>query len=183
MANDILVVDVESTCWQDKTPPPGEVSEIIEIGALMLEAGKTLDILVRPQFSRVSPFCAGLTGITQEDVDKGILLAEACERLKVEMSSDKVALWASYGDYDRNQFDRNCRLYHIPSPFVGSHLNIKALVASAMGWRKEVGMARALSILGLELEGRHHRAGDDARNITRMFSSLIKAGKYKCQES
>lgn len=57
----ILVVDVESTCW-DGDPPRGEENEIIEIGVCTLEvaSGQRRDrrsILVRPERSRVSPFC------------------------------------------------------------------------------------------------------------------------------
>lgn len=33
--DEIAVIDVESTCWPDE-PPPGEESEIIEIGIRLL---------------------------------------------------------------------------------------------------------------------------------------------------
>lgn len=38
---------------------------------------------------------------------------------------------------------------------------------------REVGMAEALEILRLPLEGIHHRAHDDAWNIGRILSALI----------
>jgi inhibitor of KinA sporulation pathway (predicted exonuclease) len=58
----ILVIDVESTCWQD-TPPVREESEIIEIGICTVDvaSGKRLEkesILVKPERSKVSEFCA-----------------------------------------------------------------------------------------------------------------------------
>jgi inhibitor of KinA sporulation pathway (predicted exonuclease) len=34
--NKVLVVDVESTCWQNGVPP-GQVSEIIEIGICVFD--------------------------------------------------------------------------------------------------------------------------------------------------
>lgn len=56
----IIVVDVESTCWQD-TPPDGQESEIIEIGVCIdVALGKRLEkesILVKPEKSRVTQFC------------------------------------------------------------------------------------------------------------------------------
>ncbi len=82
----VIVVDVEATCW-DGSPPPGEASEIIEIGVCPLElsTGRRLEkrsILVRPKRSRVSPFCTQLTTLTQAQVDGGITFMEACEVLR-----------------------------------------------------------------------------------------------------
>jgi inhibitor of KinA sporulation pathway (predicted exonuclease) len=55
----ILVVDVEATCWEGD-PPPGQISEIIEIGLCVLDVTtlarvEQRDILVRPGCSTVSP--------------------------------------------------------------------------------------------------------------------------------
>ena len=77
----ILVVDVESTCWAGD-PPPGQMSEIIEIGLCVvdvaaLERVERRSILVRPACSTVSAYCTQLTTLTQADVDGGIPLAEA----------------------------------------------------------------------------------------------------------
>jgi inhibitor of KinA sporulation pathway (predicted exonuclease) len=44
-----------------------------------------------------------------------------------------------------------------------------------MAWPREVGMAAALARLGIELEGKHHRGGDDARNIARLLAKVLKA--------
>ncbi|MFZ1266587.1 MAG: DNA polymerase III, partial [Anaerolineae bacterium] len=57
----ILVVDVEATCWQGE-PPPGQSSEIIEIGLCLLDVAtlarvERRDILVRPIRSTISAFC------------------------------------------------------------------------------------------------------------------------------
>ena len=57
----IVVVDVESTCWEGKTPE-GQVSEIIEIGICLLdvhtfEISDNRGILIQPQHSEVSDFC------------------------------------------------------------------------------------------------------------------------------
>jgi hypothetical protein len=70
----IIVVDVESTCWEGP-PPNGEESEIIEIGlcTLNIADGARLDrrsIIVRPERSRVSAYCMQLTSITQSQVDE-----------------------------------------------------------------------------------------------------------------
>ena len=82
----IIVVDVESTCWQG-APPRGQESEIIEIGICPVEiaSGQRLgkeSILVKPMCSTVSKFCTKLTTLTQEQVDTGITFKEACAILE-----------------------------------------------------------------------------------------------------
>src|SRR5215468_2050454 len=99
----IVVVDVESTCWEG-SPPSGERSEIIEIGISTVDitSGQVLDrdsILVRPEHSRVSAFCTQITTLTRQQVDEGIPFREACRALR-ERHQTKDRLWASYGDYD-----------------------------------------------------------------------------------
>jgi len=37
-------------------------------------------------------------------------------------------------------------------------------------------MAQALEMLGLPLEGTHHRGGDDAWNIARLLAELLRRG-------
>lgn len=176
----IIVIDVESTCWEG-TAPAGQVSEIIEIGVSPLDifSGRQLgkeSILVRPEHSTVSEFCTRLTTLTQDQVNSGISLQEACILLKEKYLTRKRT-WASYGDYDRRQFERQCRLSEIAYPFGPSHINVKNLFAITNGLPREVGMAGALRHLNLPLEGTHHRGGDDAWNIARILSELIMSGE------
>ncbi len=172
----ILVVDVESTCWEGD-PPGGQESEIIEIGLCVLDIAtcqrlEKRSIIVRPEHSTVSAYCTALTTLTQEDVEGGISLSEACHILTREYRS-KQRLWASYGDYDRRQFERNCQACGVAYPFGPGHINVKSLFAVIRALRREVGMKKALEILGLPLEGTHHRAGDDAWNIAGILGELL----------
>jgi inhibitor of KinA sporulation pathway (predicted exonuclease) len=172
----VLVIDVEATCWEG-APPPGQENEIIEIGLCPIDVatGRRLakeSLLVRPERSRVSAFCTRLTTLTQEQVDGGIPFAEACDRLRRNYFGG-LRTWASYGDYDRNQFERQCRSSGVKYPFGPTHLNVKNLFALFRGLHHEVGMAQALEMLGLPLEGTHHRAGDDAWNIAAVLLALL----------
>ena len=177
----ILVVDVEATCWEDD-PPPGQISEIIEIGLCVLDVAtltrvERRGILVRPVCSTVSPYCSQLTTLTQAQVDDGGMpLVEACQLLAREYQAP-ARLWASYGDYDRKQFERNCREYGIAYPFGPTHLNVKTLAAVVCGWSGEVGMSEALKRMGLALEGTHHRGDDDAWNIAAILSRVLRSGR------
>ena len=172
----VLVVDVEATCWE-ASPPPGQQAEIIEIGYALLDVplGKIRregSILVRPQRSRVSAFCTDLTTLTQAQVEEGISFEEACRFLRESLDS-QAGTWASYGDYDRKQFVRQCASFEVPYPFGEAHLNVKSLFARTHGLRREVGMATALKVLERPLIGTHHRGDDDARNIAGILADLL----------
>lgn len=172
----ILVVDVEATCWEG-APPPGQESEIIEIGLCLLEVASgqrsdTQSILVKPERSEVRPFCTQLTTLTQEEVDRGMTFKAACLLLQQKFAS-KNRVWASYGDYDRRQFQKQCEAFAVNYPFGPTHINVKNLFAIAHGLADEVGMAKALELRRRPLEGVHHRAGDDAWNIAGILSELL----------
>lgn len=172
----VIVVDVESTCWEGE-PPPGQESEVIEIGvcALDVASGRRLErrsILVKPERSTVSPFCTRLTTLTQEQVDGGIPFRQACAMLR-ETCLTKDRVWASYGDYDRRQFERQGQARAVGYPFGPGHLNVKSLFALTHALSREVGMSEALALLNLPLEGVHHRGGDDAWNIAGILSELL----------
>ncbi|MEK6238124.1 MAG: exonuclease domain-containing protein, partial [Planctomycetales bacterium] len=103
-------------------------------------------------------------------------LAEACRVLKSEYDG-KNRLWASYGDYDRNQIERNCKDLGVGYPFGKTHLNVKNLFAAAMGLPREIGMDGALQRLNIPLEGTHHRGHDDAWNIALILATVLKASR------
>jgi inhibitor of KinA sporulation pathway (predicted exonuclease) len=139
----ILVVDVESSCW-DKDQPKNEISEIIEIGIAVvnidkLEITNNSTIIVKPQRSKISKFCTDLTTLTQDQVDQGITFQEATNLLLTEYNS-KNRIFVSWGDYDRKMFENNSRDYNVKYPFGPRHLNLKNLFALANGLEKEVGM-------------------------------------------
>ncbi len=177
LLDQILVIDVEATCWDGKIPE-GMENEIIEIGICPFDvkSAEPLEkrsILVRPEKSTVSEFCTSLTHLTQEQVDGGISFKDACKILRSEYSGHRRVM-ASYGDYDRRQFERQCQSFNVGYPFGSTHLNIKNLFAVVSGLKHEVGMAGALEYLDLPLEGTHHRGVDDAWNIACILSVILK---------
>lgn len=173
--NKIIVIDIESTCWKENTSK--DVNEIIEIGICPIDtkSGKVLEprsIIVKPTYSTVSEFCTNLTTLTQEDVDKGISFSNACSTLVNECETKKY-VWASYGFYDRNQFEIQCERENVQYPFSYAHINVKILFALVNSLRRQVGMAEALKILKIPLKGTHHRGGDDAQNIAQILSRVL----------
>ncbi|WP_345990599.1 3'-5' exonuclease [Chryseobacterium sp. Chry.R1] len=170
----ILIIDLEATCW-DSRPPRGQESEIIEIGVCVMDAktgeiSRNEGILVRPQYSKVSPFCTELTTITQKMLDEeGVLFDDALDILRAEYHSEHLT-WASYGNYDLNMLQNQARRFNLDYPLSDSHINVKTLFGCVHPTiRKSVGMSRALGELNLKLEGIHHRGVDDAKNIAKIL--------------
>jgi inhibitor of KinA sporulation pathway (predicted exonuclease) len=172
----ILVIDVESTCWETRDEQNAKTSEIIEIGMVLVGAGGVLrgverNLVVRPQFSEVSTFCTTLTTITQDEVDTtGISFLAAIADMKACFRLQDV-IFASWGDYDRKMFRENCTLHQLRYPFSNQHLNVKALFAAIYG--KTGGQQECGETLGITMEGTAHRALPDARNIAKILSHLL----------
>ena len=178
LLDQILVIDLESTCW-DGPPPPGQISEIIELGIAAIDVAslkriEKRSILIKPTRSEISDFCTRLTTLTAADVQSAGSLADAARTLKKEYRSQDRR-WASWGDYDRRQLERVCKELNVGYPFGISHLNVKTLFAVANGLPHELGMDAALQHAGLPLEGTHHRGGDDAWNIANLLCRLLSS--------
>ena len=175
----VLIIDVESTCWEPpEVQPRNEISEIIEIGIAVvnlkdLKIVENNSIIIRPQRSRVSKFCTKLTSLTQEYVDRGTTFQEAVSILSKNYDSEN-RVFVSWGDYDRKMFERNCKDYGVKYPFGPRHLNLRNTFTILHGLDREPGMDQALTQLGMTLDGIHHRGIDDARNIANLFIYTLK---------
>jgi inhibitor of KinA sporulation pathway (predicted exonuclease) len=174
----IIIIDLEATCWEGEVPV-GQENEIIEIGLCVLDIetgtiSKNEGILVKPQRSKVSPFCTELTTITQDLLDsKGVFFDEAIEML-CEQYDPEDYTWASYGAYDISMLQKQCKKFHVSYPMGRQHINVKTLFDKTRGLVKPTGMNGALHILGIPLEGTHHRGVDDARNIAKILHWCLK---------
>ncbi|HVO71678.1 MAG TPA: 3'-5' exonuclease [Aggregatilineaceae bacterium] len=172
----VIVIDIEATCWDD-APPEGQEAEIIEIGVCAVDVPTSTrlskrSILVKPEHSEVSPFCTELTTLTQAQVSGGVSFEHACQILRRRYrTSDRT--WASYGDYDRRQFEKQCAVRNVPYPFSPTHINVKNLLAVFQGLRSEVGLVNALELMHLPLEGTLHRGADDAWNTALILLKLM----------
>lgn len=174
----LVIVDIEATCWENNQNPPGQQSEIIEIGVCTLdlttgEMGTARSVLVRPARSKVSNFCTQLTTLTQAQVEQGVTFAEACQILKEEYAT-QARVWGSWGKYDQRMFEEQCASFLVEYPFSQQYINLKQLFKKQYDLQRPIGMEKALEMLQLPLLGTHHRGDDDARNIARITGEMLK---------
>jgi len=173
-----IVFDLEATCWDIEKKM---ISEVIEIGAVRLnpkmEKTGEFQMFVQPVINPVlSPFCQKLTGIKQEQVRSAQKFPEVT-RLFQEWIGDKYWL-CSWGFYDRKKMKDDCILHKMPYDWTSFHISIKHQYATL---RKErpCGIIKALRDFQWKFEGQHHRALEDARNISRIFKAVYPALRFE----
>ena len=174
----ILVADFEATCWEKRKK---DLNEIIEIGIVV--CSDNCDILgmfssvVKPFVNkRLSEQCIKLTRITQEEVDKSDYLPVVIDKLCFWFA-DQFSLsitdikWGSWGSSDITVLKRDCERHDILYP-LGDHVNLESLYC-----RKEnikgIGATKAIESKGFIIEGREHRALDDALNLCKITRYIL----------
>jgi 3'-5' exoribonuclease 1 len=174
-----FVIDLEATCDENHAIPR-EQTEIIEIGAVLCD-GETLtpcgefQTFVKPlRHPKLTRFCTQLTTITQADVETAPPFAVAVQRLSAwlrERDALGKILFCSWGDYDKNQLQRQERQGGVRLPLGRDHLNLKEAFRrrSSHGDDSKLGTGQALRRLKLRFDGTAHRGIDDARNIAKLL--------------
>ena len=173
-----LVLDLEATC-SDKKEISRDEMEIIEIGAVMVEA-KNLDIIsefqtfINPvRHPILTQFCTKLTSITQEEVNESPKYPEAIDNFKAWLYQYPNFIFGSWGNYDYKQFQKDSNFHQLPYPIESEHINLKQLFSTNQNLKRRYGMAKALQLAGITLEGTHHRGIDDARNIAKLLPYIL----------
>jgi inhibitor of KinA sporulation pathway (predicted exonuclease) len=172
-----IIFDLEATSWEDRNLPADK--EIIEIAAVQLDEQLVLqsefDSFVRPlENPMLSAFCSDLTRIKQERIDQADSFAVVFPRF-IDWIGPGAFTLASWGDFDLNQLQRDFKRHGIkfPKRMIKKHVDIKALFASRQHVRP-CSLLQALQMLHFPIEGTHQRGIDDARNIAKLYKSLIK---------
>ncbi|WP_348970939.1 3'-5' exonuclease [Pseudomonas atacamensis] len=182
----LYCVDLEATCdevGESESPRPLEVTpeqmEAIEIGLVVIDL-ETLEVVdefqqfIRPRINPVlTDFCKQLTSIQQADVDSASTYAEVGQELGVFIARYPDAAWASWGDYDARQLERDAGLAACPSLLFGlQHFNVRK-------WHKGLyddqpkSLKLTVESLGLVWQGTYHRGIDDARNVASIVKEML----------
>jgi inhibitor of KinA sporulation pathway (predicted exonuclease) len=179
-----VIFDLEFTAWpgsmQRNWMAPGEFKEIVQIGAVKVDAATLVPIsdfecLVKPRFNPViSNYLEQLTGITNDGVaNRGVDFADAFARF-VDFTDGGVI--AAFGRDDL-VFEENIQLYGLrDAPSMPRYKNV-------IPWLLENGIdprgkhaCDVAFLCGAQFMGRKHDALDDARSVTAGIAALIKRG-------
>lgn len=176
--SEVIVIDLEATCWDTAEEKAVNTSEIIEIGICVLnvltgEITKPAGLIIKPRQSKISPFCEELTTITQAMVDEGMSFVDALAILRADYGVGN-RMMAGYGNYDKTMLTRQCFNYGVKPMFGPTYINISAMATLKLKANKRVGLKGALERWGLTFKGTQHRGVDDAVQAARVLWEIIK---------
>ena len=166
----LYCVDLEATCDEvganESLRPLAVVPEqmkTIEIGLVVidLETLKVIDEFqrfVRPQINPIlTDFCKKLTSIQQADVDSAGTYVEVGQELEAFITHYPNAAWASWGDYDARQLERDAGFAACPSLLEGlPHFNARKWHAGLYDNRPK-SLKQTVESLDLAWLGTYHR--------------------------
>lgn len=87
------------------------------------------------------------------------------------------AVFCSWGEFDRRQFERDCAFHDVSWPFGTQHVNLKKLYTERFPLKRGDGFGAVLKKHNMQFEGRPHRGIDDARNILRIMPLILNIGE------
>lgn len=182
----LLVLDFEAQCVNGMKL---EVQEIIEFPVIVIDVkNKSITDLIfhtyiKPvNYPQLFPFCKELTGITQEQVDSGLLLEDALRQLDTFLQKknilDKKFTFITCGDWDLRTCLRREATYKKINykEYLKSWINIKKVFKDFTKTEIKAGMVGMLKYLSLDLEGRHHSGIDDSKNIAKIVLHFLNNG-------
>jgi len=172
-----IVYDLEATCWEGNTT--GRQQETIEIGAVKLNRyGEVLDSFsrfVKPEIHPfLSPFCLHLTQIDQADINRASKFPSVIEDYMDWIGLEEEYILASWGNFDRIQLERDCKLHRLEDDWLINHINLKKQYARLKRINNPIGLKKAVKKEGFEFTGMHHRAIADAENLTKIFGKYLE---------
>lgn len=172
-----ILYDLEATCWLGR--PPKGVQEIIEIGAVKVNAfGEVLgdfNRFVKPVVNPIlSGFCTRLTTITQDDVNQAKTFPKVIEDFKDWINIYDEEYWlCSWGDFDVQMLRRDCILHQLEHDWLEPFINIKNQYKDLKKLDKGPGLKKSTKQEGFDFTGKHHRAIADAENMSKIFIKYI----------
>ncbi|MDI2590162.1 exonuclease domain-containing protein [Pseudomonas sp. 681] len=179
----LYCVDLKATCDEvGKSESPRQLAvvpaqmETIEIGLVVIDL-ETLEIVdefqrfVRPQINPI--FTEKLTSIQQTNVDSAGTYVDVGQELGTFIARYPNAAWASWGDYDARQLERDAGFAACPSLLQGlTHFNARKWHAGLYDDRPK-SLKQTVESLGLVWQGTYHRGIDDARNVAAIIKEML----------
>lgn len=175
-----IILDLEATCYERGQKPIGFSNEIIEIGAVKLDENFNIldeyNKFLKPKnHPIISQFCNELTTINQDDIDN----ADDAKDVLIDFfnwSNNQVGkvVYMSWGFYDKNQFRYDLKINKLNIELINdnNHRSLKHEYGK-LHRIKPCGLQKACRRENIVFEGTAHRGIDDAKNIVKIFKTMI----------
>ena len=178
--------------------------EIIEFPVVLIDTRSMKQVacfhtFIKPEiYPTLTDFCKELTGISQEEVDGGVVLQVAIRQLHSFLLENEVFgsnyAFVSCGSFDANAIKWECSYKELFVPsYLKRWINIQQVfpihkycndrenyVDDVYAIKQDFKILKTiqefLEMCGLEFEGREHSGIDDAKNIARVILSCLKKG-------
>ena len=183
----IGILDLEFTAWKGSSQrnwsEPWEWREIVQIGLLLVDAGRgfsvcdEIEILVRPLRNPIlSDYFTSLTGITQEQLEERALpFEDAIARLCEFCASGEFII---FNGSDGEIIRENCAMREMAPPCQEIRMfDFSPLLARTLGRPLNELISSVLPTLaGIEVVGRPHTALHDCRAISAALAKWRESG-------
>ena len=183
MGKDFLVTDFEFTQYRKRMGRPrGFFSEIIEIGAVLLD-GTTYEVkgkvqnFVQPAFypkqaQEALDFCM----ITAKDMKKAISFPQMLEAIK-KLYVPGHTWFVAWGGEDYHVVDMGCQHHKLDNPVLyDDYLDLAEAYKVMKGDDYTTGLRKATEEQQVETGGIWHTAYDDAANTGKLLVKLLQDG-------
>lgn len=180
LPNEFIVFDLEWTAWEGSQERNwsdlGEYKEIYDIGAVHVvgedyEVADTFRQLVTLEVvPRLPIYSTDLTGITQQDIDKGgVVFQEALKQFDAFTKGLTCYCWGHDGDI----LEENCRLKTIENPFTPDRfVNMREVFKEQGVPADNYHSSTIVEYFGKQNTHTAHQGLDDALNIVEALKLL-----------
>ena len=162
----IVFFDLEMCCWDSKEKTIGEIIEfsLVEVDVDSLVVTQQAQYYVKPENDEISEFCTSLTGITPRMVNRqGRPLSEVLSSIEKKFGKNKTFMsWGSDDKVIRNECSEKGILFNFHS-----FVNFSVLFRLSHGI-SQISQVKAMSMYGIEFEGRQHSGLVDAQNLSKL---------------
>jgi len=185
----ICAMDLELTCWDDKSTQFSTKQEVIEIGVVVLDANRLIvenqiSRTVRPMYNpELSDYCKNLTGITQDEIDGSKnLLVETRNMFADGLPDPKDFVWACWGHdpvWLQNEMIDKSYTNDVDRTLYYDQRWINVSLCAGGG-----GLKRGCKTYNVEYEQPAHRALADAISVSRIVKAMgLKPMDYQISNS
>ncbi|NLP13456.1 MAG: exonuclease domain-containing protein [Clostridium sp.] len=170
-----IVYDLELNSKPFKSRIP---NEIIEIGAIKLDDNlckiDTFSSFIKPKyFNKLFSVVKRKTKILQEDINKADCFKDVVNRFIRWVGKDYILI--SWGHDDVHHLSINCRYHRMKTSWLKRNIDIQKQFSAInnMPPGQRYSLENALSLMGLEVEEKLHRALNDAEYTARIFTLIF----------